>query len=313
MSGAAARDVQRINLGEWLPLHAASAPGRLAIASPDGKGGWRRLTYAELESEASRLASGLESMGVRAGDRACMFVKPGPELVALFWALLRIGAVPVVADPGMGRERLLACMAKMAPRVFLGIPKAHVARRLYPKAFRTVELAVTVGRRLFWGGPTLQQVRAAGQEGHRPADLSADDPAAILFTSGSTGPPKGVVYTHGMFAAQVRHLKSMYDFQPDEVDLCGLPVFALFDVAMEMTSVFPEMDATRPGTCDPAKVYAAIAEHRPTTAFGSPAIWRRVVPWCKENGYPLDSLKRVLVAGAPVPTQLLRALLVKLT
>lgn len=296
-----------MNLGELLPRHAALAPDRPAILAPDGRGGWDRCSYGELEERASRVALGLASMGVQQGDRACVFVKPGIDLIAIFWGLLRLGAVPVVADPGMGRERLLACMAKVAPKVFLGIPKAHVARRLFPAAFRSVELNVTVGRRLFWGGPTLPQVEAAGSLGHVPAETSSNDPAAILFTSGSTGPPKGVEYTHGMFAGQVRALKELYDFQPDEIDLCGLPVFALFDAAMEMTSVFPEMDATRPGSCDPAKVHEAIAAHSPTTAFGSPAIWRRVVPWCKDNGYQLDSLKRVLVAGAPVPTDLMRA------
>lgn len=296
----------RVNLGELLPRHAASAPARTAIIAPDGKQGWLRCSYAELEARASRVASGLASMGVLPGDRAVVFVRPGIDLVVVFQGLLRLGAVPVVADPGMGRERLLACLAKVSPKVFIGVPRAHVARRLFPRFFSSVELAVTVGRRLFWGGPTLDQVEAAGSEGHPPADTAADDPAAILFTSGSTGPPKGVEYTHGMFCGQVEALKQLYDFQPDEIDMCGLPVFALFDAALEMTSLFPEVDPSHPGTCDPARVYAAVAEHKPTTAFGSPAIWRRVVPWCRENGYHLHSLKRVLVAGAPVPTDLMQ-------
>ena len=166
-------------LGDLLPRHAASAPDRPAIIAPDGKRGWLRASYAELEIQASRIASGLASMGVVAGDRACVFVRPGIDLVAVFWGLLRLGAVPVVADPGMGRERLLACMAKVAPKVFIGVPKAHLARKLFPASFASVELAVTVGRRFLWNGPTLQQVEQAGRRDHVPAELSPDHPAAI--------------------------------------------------------------------------------------------------------------------------------------
>jgi acyl-CoA synthetase (AMP-forming)/AMP-acid ligase II len=122
-----------------------------------------------------------------------------------------------------------------------------------------------------------------------------------LFTSGSTGPAKGVVYQHGMFDAQVRMIQAHYGIKPGEIDLPTFPLFGLFSVAMGMTAVIPDMDAARPAQVDPAKIVEAIRDYGVTNTFGSPAIWKRVAPYCVERGIRLPTLRRVLIAGAPVP------------
>ena len=109
-----------------------------------------------------------------------------------------------------------------------------------------------------------------------------------------------------MFRAQVDALGDLYGFEPGEVDLACFPLFALFDIAFGMTSVFPDMDVSRPASCDPAKIAGAIQEHGATTSFGSPAIWRRVLPHCREMGIKLGGVKRLLMAGAPVPPDLIQ-------
>ncbi|MDA1266237.1 MAG: fatty acid CoA ligase family protein [Planctomycetota bacterium] len=294
-----------LNIAQLLPRAAAERPEQPAvIVARTGE----QISYAALEERSNRIASGLADAGLGPRDRVCLFVRPGVELIALTYALFKLGAVPVLADAGMGRKRLMAVVKLMAPRGFIGIPKAHVGRRLFPDAFRSIEVAVTVGRRLFWGGPTLAGLERGGDPNFATAETSADDEAAILFTSGSTGPPKGVSYTHGMFHAQVEVLDRLYRFAPGEVDLCCFPLFALFDVAYGMTSVFPDMDPSQPATCDPARIFAAAQEYGATTTFGSPAIWSRVAPWCTDNGYKLERLRRVLVAGAPVSPDLIHEL-----
>jgi acyl-CoA synthetase (AMP-forming)/AMP-acid ligase II len=184
-----------------------------------------------------------------------------------------------------------------------------VARLLFPASFRSVERFVTVGPRLGWGGSSLATLEAAAPDRAFPvADSSRDDLAAVLFTSGSTGPAKGALYTHGNFEAQVRALRADFGFAPGEVDLAAFPLFSLFDCAFGMASVIPDLDPSRPGRCDPAKVVAALERWGCTTAFGSPAIWRRVAPWCVERGRRLPNLRRVLIAGAAVPPDLVEAL-----
>lgn len=293
---------ERVNIAALLPARAAERPEQAAVVV--AKTG-ESITYAELNQRSNRLASGLESAGLRRGDRVALFVTPGVELIALTYALFKLGAVPVLADPGMGRERLLAAIESMKPRGFIGIPRAHIAKKLFAKSFASVEVSITCGRRWFWGGPTTRKLEASGDPSFPLADTGTDDPAAILFTSGSTGPPKGVSYTHGMFQAQVEALGAQYDFAAGEVDLCCFPLFALFDVAFGMTSVFPDMDASKPGTCDPKLIHDAANAFRATTTFGSPTIWKRVAPWCIEQGLKLPAMRRVLVAGAPVAPSLI--------
>jgi acyl-CoA synthetase (AMP-forming)/AMP-acid ligase II len=216
--------------------------------------------------------------------------------------------VPVLIDPGMGRKAFLRCVADTKPTGFVGIPLAQLVRLLFRGAFASVRRIVTVGPRLPFGGATLEELEAAGAGGPALESVSDDETAAVLFTSGSTGPAKGAIYSHGNFRAQVEMLRAAYGFRPGEVDLAAFPLFSLFDGAFGMASVIPELDPSRPGSCDPAKVVAALVENRCTSAFGSPAIWARVAPYCLERGIRLGTLRRLLIAGAAVSPGLIEAL-----
>lgn len=308
---------ERVNVASFLGVGATKWPDASAVVCPSPKapGGWSHTTYAELEAESNRIANGLLAKGVQRGMRVCLFVRPGHELLALTYGLFKIGAVPVLADPGMGRERLLAAVERMAPEVFIGIPLAHAVRTLYKGAFQSVRIFISVGggaiggflsRATPWGGLRLESVTRGQSPAFDIPATNAAEVAAILFTSGSTGPPKGVTYTHGMFFAQIRALGELYRFRPGEVDVACFPLFALFDIAFGMTSVFPEMDASKPAQCDPRAIVRAIEENQATTSFGSPAIWRRVLPYCQDAGLKLLSLERLLMAGAPVPPDLIQ-------
>ena len=297
-----------INVSLHLRRQATDAPERVAVVAADGQA----LSFRELERRVDALARGLVQQGVARGMRVSLFVHPGPDLIALTHALFRVGAVPVLIDPGMGRRNLLACVERMKPRALIAVPRAHVARLLFPRAFRSVEILVTVGRRVGWGGVGLDALPRGGDGPFESAPTGRDDEAAILFTSGSTGPPKGVTYTHGNFVAQLEALRELYDLRPGEVDVACFPLFALFDNALGMTSVFPDLDPSRPSDCDPAKIVAAIEESSATFTFGSPAIWRRVLPFMNGLGRRFSTLRRITIAGAPVPPSLaagLRALL----
>jgi len=296
-----------MNVAAYLPEQAAARPEQPAVVVHAGSG-WRRTSFAALDQRSSALARGLSDYGIGRGERTLVMVRPGIELFTLSYALFKAGAVPVLIDPGMGRRGFLRCVADTRPSALVGIPLAQLARLFFPGPFRSVRRVVTVGPRLFWGGAGLHELEQAGSGGPILADTPDDAIAAILFTSGSTGPAKGAVYTHGNFRAQVDVLARSYGFQPGEVDLAAFPLFSLFDGALGMTSVIPDIDASRPGRCEPAKIVAALADNRCTTAFGSPAIWRRLAPYCMERALRFPELKRVLIAGASVPPALIEAL-----
>jgi acyl-coenzyme A synthetase/AMP-(fatty) acid ligase len=157
-----------------------------------------------------------------------------------------------------------------------------------------------VGRRWFWGGYTLGQLLSCEQNSFTPARTARDETAAIVFTTGSTGPAKGVIYTHGNFEAQIRQIQAHFKIQPDEIDLPTFPLFALFDPALGMTAVIPDMDPTRPAKANPDKIIEAIENHGVTNMFASPALLNRVGKYGRENDITLPSLRRVVSAGAPV-------------
>ena len=294
-----------VNVAIHLKNSVARLPFKRAVVAPgrrDGNGRvpYTHLTFARLDEESDRFAHGLKSIGITKGTRTILMVTPSLDFFALTFALFKIGAVPVVVDPGMGLKRMVGCFAESQPEAFIGIPKAHVLRTLYPKFFKSVGIWVTVGRRWFWGGHTLKRIMGGQGQPFAMAPTRKNDMAAILFTTGSTGPAKGTIYTHGNFDAQIRHIQAHFEIADDEIDLPTFPLFALFDPALGMTAVIPDMDPTRPAQVDPKKIIEPIMNHGVTNMFASPALLNRVGKYGKENGVTLPSLRRVVSAGAPV-------------
>jgi olefin beta-lactone synthetase len=204
-----------------------------------------------------------------------------------------------MVDPGMGVVRMLECLRESRAEALIGIPPAHVLRIVCPKYFRSVKTAVTVGRRWFWRGLALKEIRKLPWKSFPITETSKQETAAVLFTTGSTGPAKGVVYSHGIFDAQVRLIKRQFNITPDEIDLPTFPLFALFDPALGMTAIIPDMDPTRPAKVNPEKIIEAVVNHGVTNMFASPALLNRVGRHGRTKGIKLPSLKRIISAGAP--------------
>ena len=284
------------NIASYLPSMAKESPDQLAVVIPQsrknvGLAKYTSMTFAEMEVYSNRCANGLTHAGFEPGIRVLVMVKPGFDFVGVIFALFKMGAVPVMIDPGMGVNRLLDCIRMVDPQAIVGIPLAHVVRVLKPSAFKSIRKIVTVGRRWFWGGTTLKQLTRNASSTFDIVNTKRSDTAAILFTSGSTGPAKGVVYQHGMFDAQVRMIQAFYDIQSGEIDMPAFPIFVLFSIAMGMTAVIPEMDPSHPVKVDPKNIVSAIHDHQVTNTFGSPAIWKKVAAHCVENDIKLPSMR----------------------
>jgi acyl-CoA synthetase (AMP-forming)/AMP-acid ligase II len=304
-----------VNVATRLAAHARKRPGQIAVVEPragaagrDIASRYRTISFAELDAESGRIAAGLAAIGVKPADRLALLVRPGIDFVTLVFALFKCGAVTILIDPGMGPRNLLRCLSEAEPDGFVALPMVHAIRLLARRRFPKARFLVTVGRRLGWGGLTLSQVRAAGMQQDLQVATQADDPAAIIFTTGSTGVPKGVLYQHGNFMEQVSQLKRHYGIKPGAVDLAGFPLFGLFNSGMGVTTVVPEMDATRPARVDPKKILSAVRDWRVTQSFGSPALWNRVARYCEARGVTIAHLKQVFSAGAPVPGRVLEML-----
>jgi olefin beta-lactone synthetase len=290
------------NIARHLSSMAARQPDTAAVKIPRGRtsGGdidYLTLSFRELDAEVDAWVAKLAEKNVQRGDRVLVMVRQGLPLIAAAFALFKLGAIPVIIDPGMGRKNFLSCVARSKPRVLLGIPLAQITSHFFRSAFASVKVRIWAS-----SSPTARLVDSKIlNRKSLIVNSSASDLAAILFTSGSTGAPKGVCYEHGMFEAQVQAVRDTYAIQPGEVDLPMLPIFALFNPALGMTTVVPEIDPSRPATVDPEKIVRAIRQEKVTNTFGSPTLWRIISRHCLKHGLTLPSVKRVLMAGAPVP------------
>ena len=297
-----------LNVAQRLTAVARQMPRAVAVAEPASGGRWRQVTFGQLDDDSNRIACGLRQLGVVEGTRLALLVRPGIDFIALVFALFKSGAVTILIDPGLGRRNMVRCLAEARPDGFVAIPLAHAVRTLLRGRFPQARINVTVGRRWFWGGVTLEQLRRTPGDGGQLAPMRPDAPAAIIFTSGSTGPPKGVLYSHGNFDAQVDQIRDLYGIQPGEIDLPCFPLFGLFNCAMGVTAVIPDMDASRPAQVDPAKIVKAAQAWQVTQTFGSPAVLDKIGSYCVAQGIRLPSIRRVLSAGAPVPIRVLEAM-----
>ncbi len=285
------------NIADALADVARRFPDKAAVIGP----GSRQMTFQSLFHLTAQYANTLREMKVGKGSRVMVMVKPSADFIALTFALFRLGAVVILIDPGMGYANLRKCIAGVVPEIFIGITRAHIFRKMFPQTFASVRLSLLVASHLV--SSFKRKTRTASM--HMPASSTIEsDLAAIIFTTGSTGPPKGVQFSHGVFAAQLDLISNYYDIGSRDCDQPAFPLFALFSIALGATAVIPQMNAARPAAVDPQKFIRTIIDHKVTYSFGSPAIWNVVSSYCLARGIKLP-LKKVLMAGAPVSGELI--------
>ncbi|QCU77868.1 alpha/beta fold hydrolase [Citricoccus sp. SGAir0253] len=268
--------------------------------------GWDRLAGV-----VDAVAVGLLRHGVRPGDRISLLVTPGLDLTAALYASLRIGAVVVVADAGLGVAGMTRAVRAARPDWIIGRPAGLAVARTqrWPGRRLSVEtlprpLAAALGVE---DGLHAMAARHAGERCPEPGP-GPGDPAAILYTSGSTGPAKGVLYTHGRLAALAGLLRDVFDVRPGSSLLAGFAPFALLGPAIGATSITPDMSVTRPATLTATAVAEAAAAGHATMLFASPAALRNVVATADALTHAqraaLGRITLVLSAGAPVHPRL---------
>jgi acyl-CoA synthetase (AMP-forming)/AMP-acid ligase II len=285
------------NVATYLSSTAKEWSDQPALVSGAVRPKFLPLSFSQLDHAVDGAVSELIKSGISAGDKTLLFVNPGPGLIIWAFALFRLGAIPVVIDPGMGVRSFLSCIQRTKPNAMVGISRAFWLSRLLPRSFRTVRSRYLVR-------PGFYTLNKKEEPSYIPNATSPDALAAIVFTSGSTGIPKGVRYLHRTFDAQINALKNVFGMEAGEVDLTTLPIFGLFNPALGITSVLPDIDPRRPAQADPAKLVRSLLDYDVTTAFASPVIGKKVANECQNFRTSLNKIKRFFLAGAPVPPSL---------
>ncbi len=260
----------------------------------------KSLGFKELNARSDSFAHILKNRGVMPGERVMLMVKPSADFICLSFALFKIGAPVILIDPGMGYKNLLQCIEGVRPKGFIGIPKAHLFKTLFRKPFRTVKHTFCCGASFGLFGADISKLAIEDSPTYPAFEPLEDDLAAIIFTTGSTGPPKGVRYEHSIFLAQLNLIRDYYGIGPGDVDQPAFPLFALFSTALGAQAVIPDMDPTCPAKVNPEVFTESIEKYNVTYSFGSPALWNVIAGYCKPRDESLKTLKKVLMAGAPV-------------
>jgi acyl-coenzyme A synthetase/AMP-(fatty) acid ligase/pimeloyl-ACP methyl ester carboxylesterase len=275
-----------------------------SVAYTDGATG-ATITFAALHTRVMGIARGLTERGVRPGDRIALLTPPGPDLLAAVYGCWRAGAVTVIADRGLGLRGLGGAVRAARVQWVIGPRQALAAAR----AMRWAPGArlIAVGDRASMGAEcTLDQLAASTAP--LPAEPAANDPAAVLYTSGATGPAKGVRYRHGQLAAQRDALRHAYGITAADRLVAAFAPFALYGPALGITSCIPDVDVTTPGALTADALAAACASIDATIVFASPAALANVVRTARPGDRHLAALRLVLSAGAPVPIATLRSM-----
>ncbi|WP_374008292.1 alpha/beta fold hydrolase [Leifsonia sp. LS-T14] len=314
-----------VDATEWTsdPLWAAiesnadsEAPALIDMgAGPSGDA--RVIPWSRLARRVDELAHGLLAAGVRPGDRISLLIPPSADLTAVLYAAVRIGAVVVVADAGLGLQGLGRAIRGAHPTVIVGaLPGLAAARALgwpgrrisvatlSPALARSLRVERSLGDLLRLGRARIAASDGAPLETPAPSAL-----AAVLFTSGSTGPAKGVRYTHAQLSALRDALAGHYDLGGGTGIVAGFAPFALLGPALGARSVIPVGDVTAPRTLTAGAVADAARAADATVLFLSPAALANVVATADalDDGQraALARIRTVLSAGAPVPARLL--------
>jgi olefin beta-lactone synthetase len=298
------------NLARFLHHQAQERADTPALVFPAGRGSGQAeeiVTFGALDRDGRRFAAALVDSGLVQGDRVLLLVPPSRALYVAMVGAVAAGAVAVFVDPSMGRAHIDAAIESVKPRVFIGVPRAHLLR-LASRAARAIERRIVVGGSALLG-ERFEDVLARAPEPMPLAEVPGDAPCIISFTSGTTGAPKGAVRTHLLLATQGDALDRALPRTAGDVDLATLPLFALLAVSQGVPSVFADVDPADVSRFDPAVIVGQIERHRVTGIGGSPALLLRLARHLRATGQTVPRVRMVTLGGAPAAPHLLRLLI----
>lgn len=281
-------------------LHGLKGSSHIAVTEPVD-GGWRTVRWSTLDDRVDRLTSALGDRGIGSGDRVALLVPPGADLLAVVYALWSLGAAIVVIDAANGPRAL-----------WRSLRAARIDHVVAIKRARPVVALLRVPGCVLWVEDLARAIDSVPSD-RRYGIESGEGDAAIVFTSGATGPAKPVAYTRERIAATRDVLLEHYGFTSSDVLVAAFAPWAVLGPLLGISSVIPRMDASRPGSLTASALADAMEQAGGTVMWMSPAALRSVLSGARSQ----ESVRRrlqtagvhlrlLLIAGAPVSRRLLR-------
>src|SRR5438105_6602383 len=295
-------------LQDYLEDSAARLPDKVAISC-----GREQLTYAEIDRRANRLAHALAARGIRRGDRIVIFAENGPVAAVAFWAALKASAVPVLLGPQTRPRRLAYVLSDSGARAL--VSQAQLAPAFCEAAPAAGALSVAVIAGDLTNEPPLPMLpwdEAIGpaNSAARPPRQSVDiDLAALVYTSGSTGEPKGVMLTHRNMLAASASIARYLAYRESDAVLCVLP-FA-FDYGLYQMLLAFKVGARlvlERSFAFPAAVLDTVSREGVTVFPGVPTLFAMLIELKANERWDLSRIRIVTNTAAALAPRQLRAL-----
>lgn len=306
-----------INIADKVLEIAEKFPSRIAVIEPDGflsngKRKYKRYTYSKLSYDVESIVPGLQDIGIKEGSKIVGMMPPSYEACVVALALQRVGAVAVMIDPTVGYLNVAERLSRVKPDGFAGVPKAHAGRVFFGWGNRFPKTAIVING-VFPGAHTIASLRRKIPKEKYQPKVKPEDPAAILFTTGSTGPAKPTLYTQSNYNELYNVVNKSWRFEPDKeppVDLAIFPAFYLIALTAGGTMVVPPINFPEPPSkTNPKSMLKVINDCKVQTCFGSPVILENMARYAVKHQIKTPSLKRVIGGGAPIYESMNRALL----
>lgn len=305
------------NLAATVRDTAIRDPKRVAVIEPagvdrDGHRVYRRFSYAELSRDAEATAPGLREIGIAERARIVCMTPPSYEACVVGLALQRVGATTLWIDPSVGYRNVGERLRRLRPDGFVGVPFAHAGRIAFGWGPRFPRRAIVIGGR-FPGAFTLASLRRVAPDEPAAPAVGPDDPAAVLYTTGSTGPAKPTLYLHRHYTSLYRVVRESWRFAEAgevPVDMAVFPAFFFIPLSAGGTMVVPPIDFRRetPAKADPQALLDVIRDCGVQSCFGSPVLLENMARYAVGHGIQTPLFRRVIGGGAPITAAVMRAL-----
>jgi acyl-CoA synthetase (AMP-forming)/AMP-acid ligase II len=306
------------NLANVVFKVAREDPERVAVIEPDGfaspgKRKYKRYTYRQLSADAEAIAPGLREMGIAERTRIICMTPPSYEACAIGLALQRVGAMTLWIDPSVGYRNVGERLRRLDPEAFVGVPLAHVGRLAFGWGSRWMRKLIVIGKPGFPGARSLASLRREAPIVPPQPAITPEDPACVLYTTGSTGPAKPALYLHRNYAHLYRvvHESWRFDLAKPPVDMAVFPAFFFIALSAGGTMVVPPINFVRetPANADPKAILDVINDCQVSSCFASPVLLENMARYAVDHGVKTPSFKRVIGGGAPIVARVKEALL----
>ncbi len=297
------------NLGLVLAKRAHLTPSAEGLVD-DHSG--RRFTFGELNARANRTANALHDAGVRKGDRVALLQMNSAEFVETFFAIAKIGAVCVPLNWRLVPDELSFILTDSgAETLVFGAEFQDTVSELHGRGAdgTLVERWIQVGSDP--ATPTwavdYDAVQAAASSDEPTIEGSDDDIVYIMYTSGTTGLPKGAVHTHGSCIWALVTMNPSGDFRPSDRYMVALPLFHVGALSPATLNVYVGATSVILRAFDPVRVWQLVKDEQITTALCVPAMLNFMLQALDKESTDYSSLRWIMSGAAPVPVTLIEA------